>query len=438
MTIAYVAGTTGPNSNTTSETLNMPTGYNTAGNMTIAAFCNEGSLAITPPTGWTTIAAGLGWWIGYRVFVSGDASSITASVATSGNFWMSSAVCYSGVDNTKPIDAANWFAQLAVASAVAPTTLVRAPSLNPSYTNDQLVVCLMGCNDTGGTFTFPGGLTQRQSNVAGPCMAMLDVALTSTAATGNYNGAISNDAANEPQIGVQIALKAAASTSGTPAVANVTQGGLIFGANNNYAPSTSLPIALGALGLQAGDLIVIAITTGQASVTAGALISTPSGYNGIQTNSYSGIYTHTWTGSGDNATPTFTLSPTAYAMFSVSVLRAGGTGTISVDTSFFGTLGTNTAPSPSLTPASTNEMLLVHYCAQQVASGAWSATPAGLTKDVNMANGPSMLMGWVEPVSSPTGSFSATNTEPVVAFATLIKVTPPPTVVRPPQQMCLT
>ena len=51
MTIAYVAGTTGPNSSTTSETLSMPTGYNTAGNMTIAAFCNEGSLAITPPTG---------------------------------------------------------------------------------------------------------------------------------------------------------------------------------------------------------------------------------------------------------------------------------------------------------------------------------------------------------------------------------------------------
>ncbi len=438
MSIAYVAGTTGPNSNTTSETLTMPTGYNTAGNMTIAAFCNEGSLAITPPTGWTTIAAGLGWWIGYRVYVSGDASSITASVASSGNFWMSSAVCYSGVDNSNPIDAANWFVQLSVATGVSPTSLVRAPSLNPSYTNDMLVVCLMGCNDTTGTFTMPGGLTSRQTNGAGPAVAMLDVTLTSTVATGNYNGAISNFAANEPQIGVQIALKAAASTSGTPAVANVTQGGLIFGANNNYAPSTSMPVALGALGLKTGDLVVIAVTTGQASVAAGATISPPSGYTGIQTTSYSGIYTHTWTGSGDNATPTFTLSPTAYAIYSVHILRAGGTGTISVDTSFFGTLGTNTAPSPSLTPASTNEMLLVHFTAQQVGSGAWSSITSGLTLDANVANGPSLLMGWVEPVSSPTGSFSATNTEPVVAWSTLIKVTPPPAVVRPPQQMCLT
>jgi hypothetical protein len=438
MTIAYVAGTTGPNSSSTSETLSMPTGYNTAGNITIAAFCNQGSLTITPPSGWTTIASGLGWWIGYRVYVSGDASSITATVSTSGTFWMSAAACYSGVDNTNPVDAANWFVQLCLPTSItpAPTPLVRAPSLNPSYTNDQLVVFLMGCNDTGGTFTFPGGLTQRQSNVAGPCMAVLDTALTSTAATGNYNGAISNAAATEPQIGVQIALKAAASTSGTLAVANVTQGGLIFGANNNVTPSTSVALALGALGLKTGDLIVVALTTGQSST--GALISAPSGYSGIQTTSYSGIYTHTWTGSGDNATPTFTLSPAAYATFSVSVLRAGGTGTISVDTSFFGTTGGNTAPSPSLTPASTNEMLLVHFTAQNVSAGTWSSTPGGLTLDANVANGPSLLMGWVEPVSSPTGSFSATNTEPVVAWSTLIKVTPPPAVVRPPQQMCLT
>jgi hypothetical protein len=432
MSIAFVASSVGPNNSATSTTLTLPTGYNTAGNVTVAVFtqtCQSGDLnalpTFTPPSGWTVLFSCAGTIVCYRVYQTGDGSSITAS-STGSNFWISTVDTYSGCDTTAPIDN---FASL-INYESDNTALFRAPQLNPNFNNSMLIAGFTS-NQTSGSpswSTTPSGFTQRGNSNAGPHVWTGEKALTTGAATGDQT--ITGENSISFHVGFQIALKASGASAATLAAAYPYIAGLsgqVFGSISNFSP------ALDHLNVQNNDLVVFIMPTA-------GIYTAPSGYTN-QNNTVGGkVYTHLWQ-TGDTKAPTFTyVSGSNFLTYTVFVLRAMGAGATQVyldQLSAALTSGTTTATgtTPSLTPAGASELLLAFF-GRNTSSGTdvWSAISGGLMVDVN-SSAMITVAGHVLPAASPTGSFSATDTvtgqtfgiEAVAALFTTVAPVPPST-----------
>jgi hypothetical protein len=421
MAIAYVGGSTGPNDHALSTTLTLPTGL-VAGDVTIAAFILDPGAApqaITAPAGWTVVPTmnQPDVLVCYRVYQAGDPASITAST-TAIAWWESACVVYSGVDTTTPIDVSNCCALITSNQAAIESPLYRAPSVNPNWNGDQLVVLYLQSFDGGGSAitNLPSGLTLRKETTAGPSIAIYDKALSTAAGTGNQD--ISWNSTLLLQFGAQIALKAAGATAATPAAPNITFGGMQNGALSVAA--TSAVIDFTQNNAQPGDLIVIGMQVVSNTNVPAASVTPPSGYTQQVFNTGAGVWTHHYA-SGDPTAVTFTFPATSYVSYVVAILRKSGTGTATVVVDTSGIASANpTASTPSLTPASTGEMLLTFFSGANESAGAFSPQPTGLTIDFNDTFGPSMLFAWVEPVSSPTGSFSAGTTSYTAVGAALL------------------
>lgn len=429
--IAFVASSVGPNASATSTTLTLPTGYNTAGNVTVAVFtqtCNSGDASagstFTAPSGWTVLLSSPCTLVVYRVYQSGDGSTITASSTATSNWWMSIADTYSGCDTTTPIDNFSSF----VTYRSDNTALFRAPSLNPNFNNSMLLVGFTS-NQSSGSPSWsatPSGFTARGNSNSGPHIWTGEKALSTGAATGDQT--IAGENAIAFHVGFQLALKQSGASAATLATAYPYIAGLSgqqFGSVSNFSP------ALDHLNVQNNDLVVFIMpTTG--------IYTAPAGYTN-QNNVVGGkVYTHLWQ-TGDTTAPTFTyVSGSNFLTYTVFILRAMGAGTTQVyvdQVSGALTSGTTTATgtTPSLTPAGASELLLAFF-GRNTTSGTdvWSAISGGLTVDINSST---MLTvaGHVSPAASPTGSFSATDTvsgqtfgiEAVAAlFSVLPTVTP--------------
>lgn len=422
MAITLRGAQAGPSASGTSSTCNLPTGT-TVGDVSIVAGAWAVSGTLSVSAGWTVLSKGPSWLIAYRVFQSGDASTVTVSNTTSG--WNTTGtISYSGCDTSSPIDTSEVCPIYWNANTPASTTKYRAPSVNPNWNGSQLVCAYMETlsSTAGGTHTPASGMTSRLNNAAGPCVAFDDKALTDGTPTGNQDATWD---ARTYTVGLQIVLKASGASAATTATPRPTIAGMAL-VSSGGAPSSFSP-DISHLSPKTGDLVVVA-------VAANTVIGQPPGYTAIQSLSGVGaVFARTW--NNDSTAPTFSYSSGNWTMVGVLLLRKTGTGTDGVVldsstlTSGAGNAGLTTA---GFTPnEATDEFLACFFFnGSDSSSGTWSATPSGLNNDFNTAYGPNMLIGWTQPAASPTGTFSATNsrTTTFAAIAAAFKVGTPPAV----------
>jgi len=404
MAIALRATSVGPSNNSTSTTISLPTGT-TVGDVTIIAACQGAdSNTLSAPSGWTTIVAGPAVCVCYRVFQSGDPSSVT--VTSSGSAWFESlAISYSGCDTTTPIDNSNWCARIHNQYS---DTIFRAPSLNPNWNSSQLVCVYARRNDGGGgAFTMPSGVTSRVSTTTGPTLAIGDKALTNGTATGNLDATGASDGA-QLQFGCQIALKASGASAAT-LDAKRPEFGALWSIPQGFGSTVTVDLAR--LLVKDGDMVCIAIDTN------GNTITPPSGYTLQQSTTYGFVYTKVWH-TGDATSLTFTLGANAYTWTIACILRctAAGAGSISCATSSEAT-GTGTATAPSLTPSTSYDFLACFWANNATSATTWTGQPTGITLEVVEGVGPSMIFAWNVPASNPTGTYTATNSNSAAVMA---------------------
>ncbi|ACC76162.1 hypothetical protein PPMP20_19045 [Paraburkholderia phymatum] len=403
MTIALRAVSTGPNSNATSTTISLPTGT-TTNDLTIitAVQGTAGGGTLTPPSGWTTLYNAVGCLVCYRVYQAGDPSSVTFT-STASMWWETAAASYSGVDTSAPIDQSA-FCSICCPTSFTTTTKYRAPSVCPTYANDQLVAVYGRADTAAGSAptAYPSGFTQRALTTGGPCVAIADKALTTAAATGTQDAtwtALTGGA--YVQFGGLIALKTAGDTPVTPAAANVVHGGLVAGAQTSASNQT---IDFSKAAPRADDLIVIAL-----AISGGVTVTPPSGYTLAKSQGPLNVYYKTLGGS-DTTAPVFALSASAYVNYAAYVLRRSGSSTTNVPgfDAANGATGTQTATLPALTPAGANELALYFFGDGNTAATSWTASPAASVIDVSSTFAPSLIAAWDNPPSSPTPTLSAT------------------------------
>src|SRR6267142_3808390 len=403
MAIAFVASSIGNNNNSTTTSITLPTGFNSAGNVTIVSFVqafNAGSQPIfTAPAGWTVLLSSGGALVVYRVWQSGDASSITGTSNTS-QWWISTADTYSGCNTTTPID--NFSS--AIYALRDSTTFYRSPQLNPNYSNSMLIAGFTNTSSSGGSWSGPpSGFTARGNSGSGPMVWTGEKALTDGTATSDQTITGRNDA--NVHVGYQIALRQAGATAATPANPYPYIAGL---QSAGAASITSFTGALDQLNVQNNDMVVF-VFTGPGSW------STPSGYTKQINTTGAQTYTHLWL-TGDSTAPNFT-SAAAYTGVGIYLVRSMGVSAgyvaVSVD-SVTGNSTSGTSPvtgtTSSVTPAGANELLLCLF-GVSVSGGTvtWSAISGGLTQEIN-SSAVLLVTGHVLPAASPTGTFSATDT----------------------------
>jgi hypothetical protein len=423
--IAFVATSTGPNTSATSETLTLPTGYNTAGNVTVAVFTQTCTVSgtigvITAPSGWTTLLNTPCTLVVYRAYQGGDGATITATSTSTSNWWISVADTYSGVDTTTPVDNFSSFVTIRTDT----TNLFRAPQLNPNFNNSMLLVGFTS-NQSSGSPSWsgkPAGFTQRGNSDSGPHIWTGEKALTNGTGTGDQT--ITGETAINFHVGFQLALKQSGAAAATldppfPYIAGVS-GTVIGVVGATFTPH------LDYVNVQNNDIVLV-------SILGAGVFTTPAGYTKENATQGAVIYSHQWL-TGDTLTPTFTYSSgSAYTPYSVHTIRPMSAANVYKDQiSGALTSGTTTVTGTtnSLTPAGSNELLLAIF-GRNPSSGTdvWSAVSGGLTTDINSS---SLLnvAGHVSGAASPTGTFSATDTVTgqtfgIEAVAALYTVTSP-------------
>lgn len=415
MAITVRATSAGPNSNSTTTSISLPSGT-TTGDVTVIGYVHTNiatTTTLTGPAGWTVLFADAHNLICWRAFQSGDATTGIAAVSDSSNWWESLAVTYTGLDTTNPVDAFNFFTNVSANPNGAPTNnLYRAPTLNPNYAGSRLLCIFAENGSSGGTLALPSGLTAQVATGNGPLMRMADKALTDGTPTGDFNSSIGSAGTNV-HFGAQIALKASGAAATTVAAAYPR----IAGIKNFDLSTNSQALDLLQLNVQDGDLVVFFCANG--ATTAGTVSSPPSGYT-AQTNTLSAcVYTHLWS-TGDTKTPTFGFSgTTGFRNMLVLLIRKVGVSAsgVSVDLCDVARV-TGSSPlsvtSNSITPATAYD-LLIEYIAGggggATPSGTWSAlSNTGLTDEDVMSAGPCSRLSWLQPASNPTGTFAATLT----------------------------
>ena len=405
MSISIRGTSTGPNSNASSTSINLPSGIQ-VNDVSIIAFIftvsNLSSLpTLTPPTGWTVLVNNAGLVVCYRVYQSGDPTTGISCSSTQSEYWESLCISYTGLDTANPIDSYNSYFNISqyVSTGYA-NNLFRAPSIIPNYNSSQLL-CIYGEDGSPShSITCPGGLTSRVSTGAGPNLLMADKGLTDGSATGNID-ATSGSGSQYLHSGIQIALKASGASASTPAIGYPN----ISGFYNGCGSFSSFVLPLQLLNVQNGDIVVF-IGCAEDAVDVN---SAPSGYSVIENTAGMMAYWHLWS-TGDSLSPSFGFSGSS-GFFNVDVIIIRGVGMVyglAVDQTNFVASSSGSATSTSLTPINATELLILAYGVCTHSSGSWSGLTSGPTWEDKLTVGPGAYVGWIQPAVSPTGAFSAT------------------------------
>ena len=402
--IAFVNPSSGSSGLGTTQTVTLPTGYNSAGDMTILIATEDTTGTITVPTGWTTVFNASGSVVVYRFYQGGDPSSITFTLGTNSR-WGYAASTYSGVDSTTPIDVSQPTVMVSGGSGSNSTQnkyaqLMKWPSVNPTYSSDQLLL-LSGYGGSlgGGKPTAPGGSSSRANQNGQTVTALFDKALSSTANTGEFQstGITYN---TSPIIGVTVGLKTSGASHATAASPQVTAAGLHF---NLSSSGTSCPVTLE--NTSNGALVaVFAAVSGTGTVTA------PGGYASAQSGAGGGLWTHTWL-TGDTTSPSFTISSAACATLALTLVGAGSTNTPAVDAS-----GTNAGASSvsvsALAPSGSNVdyAWFMAWLKNVGASANSGLGPGTMTTDQSVCSGFNACEAVLQQngITSSLGAFTAT------------------------------
>lgn len=404
--IAFVAGSTGSAGLSTSQSVTLPTGYNTAGDLTIITATADNTGTITAPSGWTAIFNASGTVVVYRLYQSGDPSSVTFTLGTSGR-WAYAAGTYSGVDSTNPVDVSG--ATVVVAGGAGSNStqnkyaqLLKWPSVNPTYSTDQLLLLSGYGGSLGGAKpTAPSGFTSRENQNGQTVSALFDKALSTTANTGELQttGLSYN---TSPFVGVSVALKTSGASHATAASPRVTVAGLNF---TKTSSGTSCPVTL--QNTSNGALVAVFV------VAAGTqTISVPSGYSSVQSGAGGGLWTHTWS-TGDTTSPTFTLSGSNACMsLALTLVGAGSTNTPAVDASGINA-GASSVSVSALTPSGSNNdyAWFVAWLKNVGASANSGLGPGTMTTDQSVCSGFAATCEAVlqqQSITASLGAFTAT------------------------------
>lgn len=401
----------------TSISVSLPTGT-TVGDLTIIAGSTNagtGTYAINLPSGWTPIFNGGGQCACYRLFQSGDPSTVSLSYGSSVS-WGMAAISYIGCDATIPVD--TFSSGLSYVSGGSPGNVGRytAPSINPSWSNDLLVAIYLESITVGvGSPTLPTGFTQRVVQNAGPNVSIGDKQLATAAATGPQT-ATWNTAATWMCVGALVALHASGDTSAIPALPTMS----IAAVWGNVALGPAMAIGLDHLGAQIGDLMILSVVPGS-NLT---ITSAPPGWT--QQVGANSIYVYTKTYQAGDANPSITASGSgtniATHLFLLRPNLGADTPTIDVMGNAVG--GANTVL-PSLTPAGTNEYFL-GICGQTNVGGTTWTPPGGITTQFNSPGGPSVIIMDRQGFSAATGTFpvGSSNTNTIQGFDMLVAMAP--------------
>lgn len=405
MSISVRTTSTGPNNQSTTTTISLPTGT-TTGDLTILFGSQNvtagGSAAtVTIPSGWTSIYNANGQFACYRLWQSGDPSSVTVS-STLNAWWHTGMITYIGCDATTPIDVSNGFLYTQSGGQESVNGVYRVPSVNPTYQNDLLVAIVMYSNASSVSGpTTPSGWTSRLTASGGPNFTLYDKQLSSSAATGDLTVTWSATTTSSGffDTSIMIALHASGDTAATQAQATVIWNGF-HAITVNTSSGTFL---LDRLGTQTGDLVVIwgAANTGT--------LSAPSGYTTKVNSNNCFLLTRTYQNGDTNPTLTYT-SAGFIGMFAL-VLRmscsAGGVPTIgSINTA----TGAGTATIPSETPLTSYDKLLGLWAEGTTSTSTWTP-PSTLTTWTKSGFGPDFLVADIQPASNPTGTYTASTNQ---------------------------
>src|SRR5574337_974231 len=237
----------------------------------------------TVPSGWTKLGGGYGYLTIYRVFQSGDATSVSINFGT-GNNIVAACVAYTGVDTANPIDTHTEYAAL---------SMTRVPSATPNYAGDMLVAIFQSVSSSSNTTpTAPSGLTARAFSGPGPTVYVCDASAGSTP-TSTYPLTFSGAVVVTDCLA--ILLKAAGASSITPAAARPAAAGF-----NAYSGVSTSTVALYLLNPQVGDLVLLSFS-GAASGGYDAPITPPAGYSLLSQSHGTAVCYKTWA-SGDSLT----------------------------------------------------------------------------------------------------------------------------------------
>lgn len=412
MAIAFRAGATGPSTNSaTTYTMNLPAGL-VDGDVVLAISPHTNGTTPTVPAGWTAIGNGKSnIAAGYKVWHTGDATTIVMTDST-GTFWQGVCVAYSGCDASNPVDDVG--VHVVRGDNIA-MNLYRAPSLVPSY-NNEMAVALYGRDNSssGGSWTAPSGWTSRQTSTGGPGVGIFEKALTGGTETGNADIAHSSTLAAF-EFGATVLLRPASATTAAHSPI-ISQGAVRVNDQN----STSFAPDLTTLGVQNGDMVLVAFANGT------TISTTPTGYTLQAIDTGVALYTHPWA-TGDTTTPTWTFTSSAFRLYTVVLLRTkGGTAPVIFDVAGHSN-GAGTVTTPSLTPAGSGEFLTCFFGDSNTSGGeAITSAPALDANDVLGTFGPEMVYGFKRGISSATGTFSATlaTAHTLGAIAALFRLTP--------------
>lgn len=403
----------GNNQGGNTDILNLPTGIQ-VGDLTLVygSWTNATAGPMALPAGWTVLAQGVTWIVGYRVYQAGDPTSITVTGTTGGsNYNCTSAISYSGCDPVNPIDT---FATCMFSDG-AFQNRIRAPSIDPLYNSDTLVCAFIETQTStaGGTLTLAGGLTSRLVNAPGPCIALADKSLVDGSPTGNFDSTWDN---RPFQLGVAVALRQLGASSAAYVAPQPTT--VAKGIYTTGAAAVQVTLDFSQYALQPGDLVMVGMSHTSA-------ITPPAGYTAAQSSGNGSVFTHTWA-AGDNLTPTFTFAA-GYTTAVVYVLRRTGPGSnpVTIDTSGQGN-GTGTATIPMQGINGNSDHFTAFFFQSSSTGGTWTP-PGGLTVDQNYAIGPNMLVAYSTGNAAGTiGPFTATNTlnQPMTGVGLATQVVP--------------
>ena len=390
MTIAYRTSGNIGNTLAPSNTVTLPsTTVNDVNIIDIAQQWGTGLGAaptLTLPSGWTVGFNAAGVAILWRVYQSGDPSSVTIS---SGNtaYWGGVAVAYSGCDTTNPVDICN--PCLLVGQNVVPPAVARAPSANPNYNNAMAVLLALDSNDLGGAIMNPGGWTSRQSMTGGPSGLASEMPLTGGTNTGHFDVVIPHHPSSSGvSLGAQLILKpasAVAATLDTPRpIMVLCDERYLTSSGSSYAPTLA--------GVANGDLVVVMFST------EGVAVTPPGGYTAIGSSDDGALaYSHPWATS-DSTTPSFSFGASGSIDINTFILRRAGVSVnnVTLDVSSTSVPGTGVVSCASLTPTTTVDLAVFYAGCKNSNSGTVSGlAPGTMTTDLSTsAEGPMNALLW--------------------------------------------
>jgi RHS repeat-associated protein len=412
-----LVGTASASGKATSLTLILPSGT-TAGEQVVVASTQPSTTTVTAPSGYTQVttvtSTGSSPKATTTVFrhtvASGD-TSVKLTYSSSSTAQAAVLAVYKGVDPNLPIDVS------ATGSTAAGTT-VTAPSVTPTYAEDQLVV-FQGATGSfsGQSWTAPSGTTEevQGSSTANVSAGLADQSLT-LGATGTRASTFGTSA-NLTSVSVALSQPHTISLVGTATASG---------------KATSLTITLPS-GVKAGDQVVVAST--QPSTTT---LTAPSGYTQVATVTSGGsapkatttVFRHTVVSGDTSVKLTYSTSSTAQSVV-VAVYR-GADPNLPIDVSATGSsAASTTVTGPSVTPIYANDRLLVIQGATGSFSGkSWTA-PSSTTEEAqskSTANTSTGLADQFLGAAGATGTRVSTFGSSANLTSVVIAVAQPPSV----------